>query len=380
MNSSVFMISQANALIELNRQDYDSEALFQTLLADHPGVLGEACGGSGPLLLVKRELGVPAEQDGSARWSLDHLFLDQEGVPVLVEVKRSSDTRLRREVVGQMLDYAANGVAYWPIEQIASAFAPETGNEEAAGKLTTFLGTKNSDTFWRQVESNLKAGRVRMVFVADQVPKELRRIIEFLNEQMRPAEVLAIEVEHFTGPDGVRLLAPRLVGATERAAVTKSIQRLKPPLSEEEWLNDLGSSRGADVAGNARRLLEWFRVQGFSVGMTDSQDSMFARLDQPNGRPTWPFFIRRSTGKVETSLQYLKENPAFESEESRLELLDRIKKLPGQVVNTVKSTGWPSIPLQALSDGAVWDGLTRIALYVKDRNSAPLTSSTFSHL
>jgi hypothetical protein len=31
-------------------------------------------------------------------------------VPTLLEVKRSSDTRIRREVVGQMLDYAANGV------------------------------------------------------------------------------------------------------------------------------------------------------------------------------------------------------------------------------------------------------------------------------
>jgi hypothetical protein len=33
---------------------------------------------------------------------------DQNAVPTLVEVKRSSDTRIRREVVGQMLDYAAN--------------------------------------------------------------------------------------------------------------------------------------------------------------------------------------------------------------------------------------------------------------------------------
>ena len=30
--------------------------------------------------------------------------------PTLVEVKRSTDTRIRREVVGQMLDYAAHGV------------------------------------------------------------------------------------------------------------------------------------------------------------------------------------------------------------------------------------------------------------------------------
>ena len=42
------------------------------------------------------------------RWLVDRLFLDQDGVPTLVEVKRSSDTRIRREVVGQLLEYAAN--------------------------------------------------------------------------------------------------------------------------------------------------------------------------------------------------------------------------------------------------------------------------------
>ena len=40
------------------------------------------------------------------RWSLDHLFVSRTGIPVLIEVKRASDTRLRREVVGQLLDYA----------------------------------------------------------------------------------------------------------------------------------------------------------------------------------------------------------------------------------------------------------------------------------
>jgi hypothetical protein len=65
------------------------------------------------------------------RWSLDHLFLDQDGVPTLVEVKRGTDTRIRREVVGQMLDYAANGVVYWPLETIRASF----GNTCAQAKL-----------------------------------------------------------------------------------------------------------------------------------------------------------------------------------------------------------------------------------------------------
>jgi hypothetical protein len=56
------------------------------------------------------------------RWSVDHLFLDQDAVPTIVEVKRSTDTRIRREVVGQMLDYAANAVVYWPVEAIRAEF------------------------------------------------------------------------------------------------------------------------------------------------------------------------------------------------------------------------------------------------------------------
>ena len=95
----------------MTQQPYESEALLQRLLATHPSVLaGDQFNIAEPRrwLLVSREAGVPCEIGGPDRWSLDHLFVDQDSIPTLVEVKRSSDTRIRREVVGQMLDYAAN--------------------------------------------------------------------------------------------------------------------------------------------------------------------------------------------------------------------------------------------------------------------------------
>jgi hypothetical protein len=72
------------------------------------------------------------------------------------------------------------------------------------------------EEFWQRVKINLQAGRVRMVFVADRIPPELRRIVEFLNLQMDPAEVLAIEVEQFVGR-GLRTLVPRIIGQTAEA-------------------------------------------------------------------------------------------------------------------------------------------------------------------
>ena len=65
-----------------------------------------------------------------------------DGVPVLVEVKQASDTRARREVVAQMLDYAANGVAFWPVENLLASFQRtcEQQGLDADQQLAAFLG------------------------------------------------------------------------------------------------------------------------------------------------------------------------------------------------------------------------------------------------
>jgi hypothetical protein len=208
-----------------------------------------------------------------------------------------------------------------------------------------------------------------MVFVADRIHQELRRIVEFLNEQMRPAEVLAIEVAQFMA-GSTRLLAPKLIGATERAAATKAVTPIKPPIDEEGWLSTIQEKRGEEAARNAVKLLSWFKERGFTTGVTDSQDAMFACLARPDGKTAWPFFIRRSSGKIETALQYLKNDPAFASEESRLSILDKLKALLGISIDTNKSTGWPALPLEALSQDAVRVGFTAVAEQVQGRSNA----------
>lgn len=119
MNSGVFVLKDKDTLVSMGSAQFASEADFQHLLAKFPELLsGDQIDPASPRrwVLVRREKAVPSEDGGGGRWSLDHLFLDQDGVPTLVEVKRQTDTRIRREVVGQMLDYAANCVVYWPVE------------------------------------------------------------------------------------------------------------------------------------------------------------------------------------------------------------------------------------------------------------------------
>lgn len=70
---------------------YDSEYLLQKLLADYPHLIsGSQIDKGNPRrwVLVSREFGVRDDENSGNRWSLDHLFLDQDGIPTLVEVKR----------------------------------------------------------------------------------------------------------------------------------------------------------------------------------------------------------------------------------------------------------------------------------------------------
>ena len=98
----------ARTYIAMTETPYEAEKVLQELIEGHPEMLAGEDAAHGPLILVRREAGVSDREDAGARWSLDHLYLDAKGIPTLVEVKRGSDTRGRREVVAQMLDYAAN--------------------------------------------------------------------------------------------------------------------------------------------------------------------------------------------------------------------------------------------------------------------------------
>lgn len=206
MKRRIFLLHDEGGLRELVEEGFASEDFLQRLLADHPHLLaGDQMDEQNPRrwLLVCREAGIPDREEGPDRWSLDHLFLDQEGVPTLVEVKRASDTRLRREVLGQMLDYAANCLAYWPVERLQALYEAECVRRgvDAEERLREVLDDQAADieSFWQRVKTNLEAKRIRMVFVADEIPPEVRRIVEFLNEQMDPAEVLAVAIRQYVG-------------------------------------------------------------------------------------------------------------------------------------------------------------------------------------
>jgi hypothetical protein len=219
-------------------------------------------------------------------------------VPTLVEVKRQTDTRLRREVVGQMLDYAANAVVYWPIDQLRAEFEArcEAEGADPEEKIRSHLGADiDPEAAWDRIKTNLQAGRIRMLFVADHIPSELRRIVEFLNQQMDPAEMLALELRQFVG-EGLRTIVPMVYGQTEEAQQKKAagtrrlakadkrIIRLIPPYDTQNPKRPDTSAHTKFAALRDGMTVDEYRSAPGNGGMGEIRwclEHNFIRLDDP---------------------------------------------------------------------------------------------------
>jgi hypothetical protein len=346
----------------LEEQPYEREDILQAALERHPQVIAGVTTAEGrqvELALVKREIGIPSREGGGQVWSLDHLFVDAEGVPVLVEVKRSSDTRIRREVVGQMLDYAANGPKYWPMAELRSAFEARLDAEgrDAEAWLSEHLGVEDMVDFWQRVETNLRAGRLRLVFVADRLPTELVRIIEFLNEQMQATEVLGVELRQFRGSGPHRAFVPSVVGRTTRALDAKTPAGSAGRWDRASFLEAARERRSPDEVALIERLFEHLQRRGgfprWGGGVTPGMSGWYPVDGVP--RPVFNLNVNADApGRQAYFSLYagdLHERVGTDRLEAALTLLEGIEAFRQGVTETRAAdySKWPSIFLPAVA-------------------------------
>ena len=360
-------LRQGDDLIAMIEEQYESEDLLQALLERHPNLLAgddlEEGENVHSWLLLAREASLASEPDGGGRWSVDHLFIDRQGIPTIVEVKRSSDTRIRREVVGQMLDYAANAVVHWELPKLVATFdaGPAIGGVLPAERLAAFLGPdEDPEEFWETVATNLAAGKLRLVFVADEIPSELRRIVEFLNEQMTTTEVLAIEVKQYRDAEGRhQTLVPRTVGRTEAARQAKG-RTGRRRWDEESWMAAAREEMPTDQLEVARRLLRWAKEHDppleISFGSGTTTTAFIPRLESEHGRISAFGIYTDGTGYLDLTTM----GEPFDQVEKRLELKRRLEEIPGMEIPGDRIWKFPSLSLAHLVPDASFQKFVEI--------------------
>ena len=230
MAEKIYIRNASGALEPLTEVRFETEDLLQELIGQHPELLaGEQMRPDDPLrwILVRREMPIEG-------WAVDHLLLDQDSRPTLVEVKRGDNREIRRNIVGQMLDYAATAATVWSERSIREVF--EETQDQSDAVISKLLGDgdeQDIDSFWERVSNNLAANRLRLLFVADEIPAELERVVSFLNEQTRDnLEVLAVEIKQYPGQFGDALVS-RVIGQSMGSQpIAARVQRAGMPLSD----------------------------------------------------------------------------------------------------------------------------------------------------
>ncbi len=352
--SGVFVLHSDDTLVPMRPMQFSAELDFQALISRFSALLvGDQINPDNPrrFVLVKQEQSVGHDID-SSRWSVDHLFLDQDGIPTLVEVKRQTDTRLRREVIGQILEYAANCQSSWSVEVLQANFDATCAalGSPSETMLSELIGPESSiETFWSNVRINLQTGKIRMLIVADQISTEVRRIVELLNEQMSPAEILAIEIRQFAGAGNLRTLAPMVFGQTQEASKKRSNSVVGARWTGPRLLETITSKFPEAEANVAKDIYAWLSSCGaplvFGVGRENG--SVYPLL-RPRGTTINPVYLS-TEGKIWLQFAPLVGKPIFDDVSVRAEMRDRFAEVASANLESAKLTGYSTLPFSTIA-------------------------------
>ncbi|MDB5479815.1 MAG: hypothetical protein JWO83_868 [Caulobacteraceae bacterium] len=372
MAMSLFHVDNAGALNPLRETPYGSDEELQLLIAEHPSLLGGDPDAAGGWFALARRGPLPDGATRSPRWSVEHLFLSQDATPTVVETLRSGDPRAHGDLFGQILYYAANAALWWPRDALKAAFAadhlsPGVAEGEALARV---VGPGPSpESFWDQVEAGLAAGRIRMVLVVDEVQAELARMVDFLNAQLRDAEVWVLEVRQLAGPSG-RLLQTDIVGRRGDVPATKSVKKAPaaraasraeatPPASpartdaasREAWVSSLRARCDEQEAVVLDDLLRWMSEQYGATSVNSAPPATFRLAVKEGGKDRYPFGVTE-TKAAAIHLGSLSATRAYEGEEARRGLIHEIAAT-GLPISEVDLKGDLRIPLKDLATPAV---------------------------
>jgi len=257
----LFTIKESKNLEELEAKSYSTthplikkkgEGFLQDLIAENPEklipwehiVVGEDEEAS--VVVIKTEAGV-------TKGSIDVLLLGNDGVLTIVEAKLSENTReIRRMMIAQAIEYAAQLYSEWDSNRIQSEgekYWRKKYDKDFLEEMSNKFDVQPDEEFWKSVDANVKEGKLRVLYACDEIPKEVRQIIEFLN-RFSEFDVYGLEVKLHPRELEI-LLTTDLIGPTAAEKAAKEKERDQKPgrrqgriWTEEEFRDQLKNHNG----------------------------------------------------------------------------------------------------------------------------------------
>ena len=178
-----------------------SEAQLQEWLFNHPEALPmrQLDPSFGPVARLCQELPVGDNY-------LDLAYVNETGRLMLVECKLWRNPQSRREVIGQILDYAAD-IVKWDYEQLSNAISSASGRSSSSMYEVALEEFPSLDeaTFVDDVDRSLREGRFLLAIAGDGIRENVEKIVSLIQSRAVPQFSFAlIEVGVYRGQsDGI---------------------------------------------------------------------------------------------------------------------------------------------------------------------------------
>ena len=201
---------------QVKEHKFENESALQNILYNSPEIIPIEKLGENllqPIVFIK-EAGLP----GSG--NTDLIGIDEQGGITIIECKLAVNREIRRQVIGQVLEYAAY---LWQMtyDQFENVCRKAEGWEDnlahiIGGKIEKVEEEWSEDNFIDNVASGLEAGDFRLIIAVDALNDELRRIIEFVNSRGEDSpQIYALEMRQFETPEH-QMLIPEVFGYKPR--------------------------------------------------------------------------------------------------------------------------------------------------------------------
>ncbi|NVN00513.1 hypothetical protein [Arthrobacter sp. SDTb3-6] len=325
---------------------YGLESELQEILASHPELIPGVSSAAKTCREFQSDVG-PA----------DIVVVDSTGELTLVECKLASNPQIRREVVGQMFDYASR---LWKmdVEEFAAKWQARTSHPFILDEVDGGILLRGA------LARNLADGSFRIVLAVDVINPALKRMIEYLNAMAGPGtSVIAVEYSRLR-QGSVEILMPHVYG--QELAEAKSVRNSREVTAWDDgtyrsWLQDHDSE-------NLERF-DFFLTTALAAGLTFAGSTsvhpagslpILSRRNIRLGTVSFFYFSGQGTS-VEINLGRMAKlsDEELPDAEARDLFLQKLRDIPVllEVAANLKTSSFasrkPNVPLSMFSKDAI---------------------------
>jgi hypothetical protein len=252
------LVHQGSGWVAIDRRDYAQEELLEQLIHESPEVI--------PLDSGVDRVVYARQFDCPPGYAIDLVGVGSDGGVSIVECKLAKNRESKRQVIGQILEYAA-GLWAMTIDDFERRFIEADGRQSDSEGRSPFelLRDDINDSALAEadlrdrVASNLAAGRFRLLIAVDDISEQLQAIIRYVNAHTGgELKLVALALAEFA--DGAtRVLVPTTFG-NEAPAVSERAPAA-PPVDPELQIRAARAEHQHALSRVHQALAREFRVE-----------------------------------------------------------------------------------------------------------------------